>query len=338
MADQILTEDEKEALLEGVATGEIEVHTFQGPRYARVRDFVIPERSRLATNSYPRLQRLNLRFADRASRLVEQLVNADVEIIPGGLGVCSYAEYCDRNPEFSLVVEFKAPPLPNAGLVYVEAGLVRQLVEAFYGGEGNEPFENAPDSFTPGESNVATLFCKDLLATLGAIWEPLIDIEPAHTAMHLSSDIIDGFDTSDTVIAADFTIEFSRHRHAFHLVWPKSMLASLLPVFEGQKRERDVAQDAYWEQAIRSRLVDSRVSVASLVGRGRLTLGDAAELKPGDVIDIDDAQKSTLYVKNVPVLEGAFGVHDGRYAVEARAWLAECGRTNSQPGSTNKGN
>jgi flagellar motor switch protein FliM len=322
MSDQVLTDDEKQALLEGVASGEVEVQTFSGPRYAKVRDFVIPERSRLATNSFPRLQRLNWRFADRASRLVEQLVNADVEIVPGELGICSYGEYCDRNPAFSLVVEFAAPPLPNAGLIYIEAGLVRQLVEAFYGGEGNEPAGHAPDTFTPGESNVAALFCKDLLATLGAIWEPLIAVEHKQAAMHLSSDIIDGFETSDAVITADFAIEFSRYTHAFHLVWPKSMLAPLLPVFEGQKRERDAAQDAYWEQAIRARVVDSKVVVASLVGHGQLTLGAAAELKPGDVIDIGDAQKSTLCVKNVPVLEGTFGVHDGHYAVEAGTWLA----------------
>ncbi|MDX1498780.1 MAG: FliM/FliN family flagellar motor switch protein [Woeseiaceae bacterium] len=322
MAEQVLTDQEKEALLDGVATGEVEVQSFSGPRYAKVRAFEIPERSRMATNSFPRLQRLNRRFADRAARLAEQLVSNEVAITPGAITTCPYGEYCDRNPEFSIVLEYTLKPLPDAFLVYVPAALVRLLVEAFYGGGDNEPPEHAPDMFTPGETNVAALFSGDLVATLVDVWRPLVELEHARAGTHLSTDIIDGFETSDTVIAADFEIEFAGQRHAFHIVWLRSMVASLLPVFEGQKRERDPEQDAFWQRSIRASVTDSVVTVASIVGRGRLPLRAAAGLKPGDVIDIEDPVKSTLCVKNVPVIEGRFGIHEGRHAMEAGQWLA----------------
>ena len=61
-----------------------------------------------------------------------------------------------------------------------------------------------------------------------------------------------------------------------------------------------------------------------------MTLGAVAELAPGDVIEIDNPRKTTVFVKNVPVLEGLFGVHEGRYAVEATEWLGPQSATTEQ--------
>jgi flagellar motor switch protein FliM len=321
MSDKILTDDEKDALLDGVTTGEVEVQSSDGPTYAEVRLFEVPERSRIATNSYPRLQRLNKRFSSDVSKLAEQMLNAEVEVKAGEVDGCSYGEFCDRNPDFCLVIEFSAKPLPGSGLVYLGLDLVRQLVESFYGGVGNEPANHAPDIFTRGETSVASLFCKDIIRTLAEVWRSIAATEHEQVASHQSTDLIDGFDNSDTVISASFDIDFSNQQHTFHIVWPTSMLASLLPVFEGQKRERDPTQDALWEQSIRSRITDSVVGISSRVGHSELTLGAVAELQPGDVIDIDNPRKSTVFVKEVPILEGLFGVHEGRYAIEAKDWL-----------------
>ena len=53
MTDPVLTDDEKGALLEGMSSGEVEVHSNRGPTYASVTDFEIGPRSRITTNSYP---------------------------------------------------------------------------------------------------------------------------------------------------------------------------------------------------------------------------------------------------------------------------------------------
>ncbi len=45
MTDPVLTEDEKGALLEGMSSGEIEVHSTKGPTYAEVTEFEIGPRS-----------------------------------------------------------------------------------------------------------------------------------------------------------------------------------------------------------------------------------------------------------------------------------------------------
>lgn len=322
MTDKVLTDDEKDALLDGVATGEIEVQSASGPVYAEVNPFEIPERSRLVSNSFPRLQRLNQRVASRVSKLAEQLVSAEAEISATGIDACQYGEFSERDSRLSLLVEFSAKPLEGSALIVLNAELVGHLVEAFYGGLENDSTHQVSEFFTRGEISVGSLFGKDIIETIGDVWRPVMDTEHKQVGTHQNSDIIEGFDTSDRVICAEFEISFLKQQQTFYIVWPVSMLAPLLPVFEGQKRERDPVQDALWERSLRSRLTDSVVGISSRVGKSRMTLGAVAQLSPGDVIDIDNPRMSTVFVKEVPVLEGRFGVHEGKYAIEATDWLA----------------
>lgn len=321
MTDKIISDDEKEALLDGVATGAVEVQSNAGPVYAEVSPFEIPERSKLVSNSFPRLQRLNERVASSASKLVEQLVSAETEILPVDVETCTYGEFAEHNSSRSVMVEFSAEPLEGSGLVTLGANLVSHLVEAFYGGIDNETPAPVGEFFTRGEVSVATLFGKTLTSTIADVWRPLMDTEHKHVKTHQNTDIVEGFDTSDNMVVAKFSVEFLKQQDVFTIAWPISMLGPLLPVFEGQKRERDPVQDALWERSLRSRLTDSIVGISSRVGYNRMTLGAVAKLAPGDVIDIDDPTLSTIFVKQVPVLKGHFGVHEGKYSVEATSWL-----------------
>lgn len=321
MTDKVITDDEKEALLDGVATGEVEVQSADGPLYAEVSPFEVPARSRLVSNSFPRLQRLNVSVANQLSRQAEQLVSAETEVTAATIESCQYGEFCERSSGLSLVVEFSAKPLDGSGLIILNAELVAHLVEAFYGGVDNETTHQVSEFFTRGEISVVSLFGKEVFGIVEDIWRPVMSTTHKQEATHQNGDIIEGFDAGDRVVCAEFEISFLNHQDKFQVVWPVSMLAPLLPVFEGQKRERDPAQDALWERSLRSRLIESVVGISSRVGKSRMSLGDVARMAPGDVIDIDNPRLSTVFVKQVPVLEGRFGVHEGKYAIEATDWL-----------------
>ena len=321
MTDPVLTDDEKGALLEGISNGQVEVHSNKGPTYAEVTPFEIGPRSKLKTNSYPRLQSLNRQFASRMTKQVELLLNTDVIVTFDDLKTCPYSQACEQGDGLSLIVSFAPNPLDGLALICLSAETVGHLVETFYGGQGNEPARPGAEFFTPGEVSVAALFGEASLAVIGEVWAPLVKLEPELMGTHLNSSVIDGVDSGDSVIDCRFTVDFVGKQLVFHVFWPVHTIASLLPVFEGQKRDRDVAEDMRWERSLRSRLTDSIVKISSDVGRTRMTLGAVADLAPGDVINIGDPQQGTVSARNVPILAGRFGVHDGRYAVETIHWL-----------------
>ncbi len=321
MTDPVLTEDEKDALLEGMATGQIEVHSTRGPGYASVAPFEIGPRSRINTNTYPRLQSLNRQFATRMCKQAESLLNADATVTFLGVDACTYSEFSERSSLLSLIVEFAPKPLDGPALINLDATTVEHLVETFYGGLGNEPARHEPEFFTPGEISVAALFGDAVLNVINDVWQPLEKIAAERVGTHLSTGVIDSIESGDSVICCEFELEVAEQKQGFHLLWPVRTVASLLPVFEGQKRDRDPAEDARWGRSLRSRVTDSVVRISSNVGRTQMTLREVAELSAGDVISISNPRKGTVLAGTVPVLEGRFGVHDGRYAIETTRWF-----------------
>jgi len=221
----------------------------------------------------------------------------------------------------SLIVKFAPKPLDGPALIRLNAKTIGNLVETFYGGQGNDPARQEAEFFTPGEVSVAALFGEAALAVIAEVWAPLANFEPEFSGTHLSSGVIDGVDGSESVINCEFMLQIGDKEQVFHILWPVNTVASLLPVFDGQKRDRDAAEDTRWERALRARVTDSIVKISSHVGDTRMTLGAVAELAPGDVINIGDPQHGTVNARDVPILRGRFGVHDGHYAVEAINWL-----------------
>ncbi len=322
MTDPVLTDDEKEALLEGMSTGEIEVHSNKGPAYAEVKPFEIGPRARISSRSYPRLQHLNQEFAGRLTRQAEALLNAEATVTYVNTETCSYSSACEQNDGLSLIVEFSPKPLEGSALISLGARTVGNLVETFFGGQGNEPSTCDAASFTPGEMSVATLFGEAVLSVITDVWNPIAAVAPEVVGKHLSSGVIDSVDAGDTVINSAFRLAIDEETEVFHVLWPLNTIASLVPVLEGQKRDRDATEDARWARSLRSSVTDTVVRISSDVGRTRMTLGAIAGLAPGDVLTIGNPRQGTVRARNVPILNGRFGVHDGRYAIEAVNWLA----------------
>lgn len=323
MNDQVLSDEEKSALVDGVESGDVEVQTGDGPKYASVEEFVISPRNHIVTNSYPRLQNLNRKFAGIATKSASALLNAKVDVESGEVTTCTWAEFSESCEDVALIFEFATKPLDGSAVFHIQSSVVRHIVETFYGGCKENPPRHEIEGFTRGESNVIALFCADLLKGIGESWQSLMVLDAEQSGVYQSTDVVEIIDNSEAVVCSEFQLVLGDEEHRIHLVWPVSMLAPLLPVLEGAKGERDAEQDSRWEDVIRSRIPEARVGVSSRIGSARMTLREVAQLQAGDIIDFENPRTGTVFARHVPVLEGRFGVHDGRYAIETTRWLTD---------------
>lgn len=323
MNDQVLTDEEKDALVEGVENGDVEVQTGDGPRYASVAEFEISPRNRIVTNSYPRLQSLNRKLAGFVTKAASILLNDKVEVYPGPVLTCTWGEFTETATESALIVECAATPLEGAAAIHVQSAAIRHIVETFYGGSKENPPRHEIDGFTRGEMNVIRLFSAEVLKGIADTWQSLIEMDAKVDGVHQSTDVVDVIESGATIICSEFSLHIGEDEHRFHVVWPLATLSSLLPVLEGAKRERDAAEDSRWEEVIRARVPEASVGVSSRIGHARMSLRDVAALQAGDIIDIENPRIGTVFAKDVAVLEGRFGVHDGCYAIEATRWLTD---------------
>ncbi len=222
------------------------------------RDIVrIPQRAHIVKNSFPRLRILNQQIAERLRQDVEQLLQSDVGVATGDQSVVSFGRVCERLHGLAAVVVFEAGPLTGRALVAMEAPLVRMLVDAFFGGLGTGGSPDERHAFTAGEISIANLFSTIVLSSIKDTWAPLQDIQADRVSTEVSIDLVDIGAETDPVILTEFEITLADQQCAFSVIWPLDMVQPLLPVFEGQKGDRDPIEDARWEKVIRRRLADS---------------------------------------------------------------------------------
>jgi flagellar motor switch protein FliM len=319
--DKVLTDDERDALVDGVESGEIEVQSSNGPAYASVEPFRIPPRAHIVKNGFPRLKVLNQQVAERTSRDVEQLLQSDVGVTATDFAVKSFGRACEHLQESVAAVVFEAQPLRGRALIILESTMVRLLVDTFYGGDGDSSEIYTSTNLTAGELSVANLFAEMVLSSIRDSWAPLQEITPERVTTEASIDLIDIVAESDPVISITFELSLSNQHTSFQVIFPKEMLEPLLPVFDGQKGDRDPIDDARWASSIERRVAESRVSLTSNVFLPVMTVGELVNLAPGDVIEIEPPHEATIMAKNVCLLNGRLGVHEGRNAVETREWV-----------------
>jgi flagellar motor switch protein FliM len=321
MSNQVLTQDETDALLDGVSSGAVEVHSGTGNRYADVKPFQFGPHARIQSNSYPRLRVLNQQLATHVEHFCSVTLNCRVGITALPAQVRSFSDHCGQMAPLSSVTSFLAKPLEGHALIILEASAVSQLVEAFFGGAQSEALSNSSGTFTPGEMSVCRLFSEALLELMQQTWEPLIAMKLKRDATEIGTDLVDDIGATDLVIGSRFEMNFVGSNAAFSILLPVNMFRPLIPVLDGQKRERDPAEDARWEQAIRTQVYDADITLAGSVGSVRMRLGDLVGLEPGSVINISNPRKATVLAGGVPVLSGKFGAHSGRNAIETLGWL-----------------
>ena len=63
-------------------------------------------------------------------------------------------------------------------------------------------------------------------------------------------------------------------------------------------------------------IAECDVDLTTVFGRGRMTLEQLIDLKPGDVVPCDFQGGVTVYAEDVPILRGGFGVSRGQMAVQ----------------------
>lgn len=322
--EPVLSDDEKNALLEGVESGAVEVTSADGAQYANVSPFVIGPRAHLKRNSLPRLVGMNEQLAQRLAAACEDLLQAPATVAANGIRRQAFGELRDLWPARSVAVAFTAPPLPGEALVVVDPVLIGPLVEAFFGGNSPESTAHNEAAHSAGALSTVQLFVNELLAVLREVFAPLREIAPKRGASYLGLDLVEAIGEGDAVIASEFELslgEEGAQSGSFCLMFSEAGLAPVRAGLEGKRRDRDAAEDARWGKVLRARLPEVVVPLASNVGRARMTLGEVVALKPGDVIGIDTPRVATLLAAGVPLLEGRFGVQAGRNAIETVSWL-----------------
>jgi flagellar motor switch protein FliM len=313
--NDLLSQDEIDALLHGVDNGDVGTETIEAPLEEPQRyDFTNQER--IVRGRLPNLEMINDRFARLLRVGLFDMLRRTPRIDIGGVKMLKFSDYIRHLCVPTSLNLVRVKPLRGMSLFVIDPKLLFAVVDNFFGGDGRFQAKIEGREFTPTEMRVIQKLLEQAFEDLREAWMPVAGLEFEYLNSEINPQFANIVSPSEVVVTSMFHIELEGGGGEFHITMPYAMIEPLRELLGAgiQTDRSDV--DQRWCKALREEMQEAKVEVDSTLSRTQLSLHQVLNLKPGDVIPIDIAEYLALRVQGVPLFHAEFGVSNGMNALK----------------------
>ncbi len=315
MINDLLSQDEIDALLHGVDSGSVDTAEPEAPP-GEARNYDFASQDRIIRGRMPTLEMVNERFARLWRIGLFNLIRRSAELSVRGIELIKFGDYLHSLyvPTNLNLIRFK--PLRGTGLIVFEPTLVFAVVDNFFGGDGRYPTRIEGREFTNTEMRVIQLMLKQTFADLKEAWAPVMDVEFDYINSEINPHFANIVTPREYVVVCRFHVELESGGGDIHVTLPYSMLEPIRDVLDAGIQSDRNDRDESWGITLREQLNSAEVELSSVIARRRMSLRELTRLKVGDVLPIDMLKEVPLCVEGMPVFTGEFGLANGRNAIK----------------------
>lgn len=307
----ILNQDEIDALLHGVDGGEIETETDQAP--GSVRSYDLTSQDRIVRGRMPTLEMINERFARYTRISMFNMLRYSADVGVGGVQLMKFGEYVHTLFVPTSLNLVKVRPLRGTGLFILDAKLVFKMVDNFFGGEGRHAKIEGRE-FTPTELRIVQLVLENAFRDMKEAWSTIYDVDFEYLTSEVNPSMANIVSPSEVVIVSTFHIELEGGGGDMHFTVPYSMIEPLREALDAGVQSDVDEKDERWINSIRSDIVEANLDIKARLMEKTMNLRDVVALKEGDFIPIETPHDVQLLVGGVPIAEGSLGVMNNHMA------------------------
>lgn len=314
--NDLLSQEEIDALLHGVGSGDIDTDNDAGLADGEAQNYDFTSQDRIVRGRMPTLEMINERFARYFRISLFNMLRRTAEISIGGVQMLKFAEYVHSLFVPTSLNLVKVNPLRGTGLFVFDPKLVFIVVDNYFGGDGRFPTKIEGREFTPTEQRVIQRILQQAFEDLIQAWRPVMPINFEYMNSEVNPQFANIVSPTEVVVVSTFHIELEGGGGALHVTLPYSMVEPIRDLLDaGVQSDRSEVDDR-WRIAIREEMKGAAVEMSSVLAETTISMRDLLNLKAGDVIPIDLPEAVTLRAEDIPVFRGRFGVSQGNRAIK----------------------
>lgn len=321
MADTFLSQDEVDALLEGVIgpSGDSANNEPEDPN--AVRSYDLARQERIVRGRMPTLELVHERFARNLRVGLFNFMRRSAEVSAGPVKVQKYSEFLREIfvPTNINVVAIK--PLRGAGLLICEPQLVFAIIDLLFGGSARFHTRVEGRDFSATEQRIIRRLVDIITEEYRKAWKGVYPIELEYTRSEMQPQFASVATPSEIVVSARFDVELSDAGGAIHLCMPYSTLEPIRETLYSALQGDAGIGDRSWLVKLSQQVKAAEVELVAELGSAEATVADLISLKVGDFVELDIDELLTVSVGGVPLMECRYGVANGNYAVNVQSFL-----------------
>jgi flagellar motor switch protein FliM len=315
MNQQILSQDEVDALLQGI-TGESQKLEQEEVQVGGVREYNLASQERIVRGRMPTMEIINERFARNIRIGLFNFIRKSPEISIGGIKVQKYSAFLREivvPTNFNIV---SVRPLRGSGLIVCDPTLVFAVIDALFGGAGKYHTRIEGRDFSPTEQRIITRLVDVINAEYKKAWTGIYPLELEYQRSEMQPQFANIATPSEIVVATSFTLEIGDTTGTVHFCIPYSTLEPIRDVLYSTIQGDSNEPDRRWVNLLKEQIQSAEVDLVAELATAPATVEQLLAFQPGDFIELDLQPGIQAKVAGVPILDCHYGTSNGKYALK----------------------
>ncbi|WP_313891257.1 flagellar motor switch protein FliM [Psychrobacillus sp.] len=319
MAGDILSQNEIDALLSALSTGEMtadEMKSDQETKKVRVYDFkralrFSKDQIRSLTRIHENFARLLTTFFSAQLRTYAQVSVVSVDQIP-------FEEFIRSVPSMTLINVFEVPPLKGNILMEINPNIAYSMLDLMMGGRGETHVK--ADNITEIETKILTNLFERSFDNLREAWSNIAEIDPMLTELEVNPQFLQMISPNETVIVISFNTIIGETSGMINICIPHVVLEPIVPNLSVRYWMQSDKKEVSPEQlkVLEKRVKAAEIPVIAELGTTDISIEDLLFLQIGDVLQINTKIDDPLTIKvgEIPKYKAQPGKLKKRMAVQ----------------------
>lgn len=317
----LLSQDEIDALLHGVDSGEVETSADDAVDPGFVREYDFNSQDRIVRGRLPTLEMINERFARHFRNSLFGMLRRNADISVSGVQMLKFSEFVHSLFVPTSLNITRVTPLRGKSLFVLDPKLVFSVVDNFFGGSGRFHTKIEGRDFTPTELRVIQMLLGIAFDDLKTAWKPVLELEFEYVNSEVNPQFANIVSPSEVVVVTTFNVDLESGGGDFYICLPYSMLEPIRELLDTGMQSDRGERDERWELAMREEVMGASVEISSILGEATLPLRALAGLQVGDIIPLDVKDTVEVCAENLPIFRGTLGVHNNSYSIKISDWI-----------------
>ncbi|KPF48894.1 flagellar motor switch protein FliM [beta proteobacterium AAP121] len=315
MNQQILSQDEVDALLQGI-TGESQKLEQEEAPTAGVRDYDLASQERIVRGRMPTMEVINERFARNIRIGLFNFIRKSPEVAIGGIKVQKFSAFLREivvPTNFNIV---NVKPLRGSGLIVCDPSLVFAVIDSLYGGIGKYHTRIEGRDFSPTELRVILRLVEVITAEYKKAWTGIYPVELEYQRSEMQPQFANIATPSEIVVATSFTLEIGETSGTVHFCVPYSTLEPIRDTLYSTIQGDSTEPDRRWVNLMKNQIQAAEVELVAELAQAPATVEQLLSFKPGDFIELELDPLIKVKVSGVPVFDAHYGTTNNKYAIK----------------------
>ncbi|MEM7466969.1 MAG: flagellar motor switch protein FliM [Pseudomonadota bacterium] len=313
--EDLLSQDEIDALLSGVDNGDVETEEEASSGTADADRFDFSSHDRIVRGRLPTLEMINERFARNLRTSLFDLLRRSPEIAVEDIQNLKFGDYVQSLVTPSNLNTVSFAPLPGSALLVFDPKLVFALVDSFFGGDGSRQSKVDGREFTATETRLVQKVIESIFVDLKEAWAPVLDVEFARLGSEINPQFANIVTPSEVVVISSFKVDLEIGAGELHITIPYSMLEPIRELLDAGVQSDANGKDDRWGIRLRDEIRTASIKIESTLTKTKLSMRQVMNMRPGDVIGIDLPETVIARVGDVPVFKAKYGSSRGNCAL-----------------------